>query len=36
MENILQMPMARAYRHIRTELTKNWFHTFLLSTFIFI
>ena len=27
---------VRAYRHTRTELTKIWFHTFPLSTFILI
>ena len=27
---------VRAYKHIRTELTKNCFYTFPLSTFMFI
>ena len=27
---------VREYRLTRTELTKNWFHAFLLSTFVFV
>jgi len=27
---------VRTHRNTRTEFTKNWFHTFHLSTFIFI